>query len=79
MHSETFPKYILLSRGRDIPCPLDEIDLFCLHVVYLPRINFTLKKFAESWDYHPLSSENNRFPSIWGSAVALHLIHNHQK
>lgn len=30
---------------------LNEIDLFCLHVVYLPRVNFALKEFAES--YHP--------------------------
>ena len=30
--------------------------------MYLPRINFALKKFAESWDYQRLSSENNRSP-----------------
>ena len=42
--------------------PLNQIDLICLHVVYLPRINFALKEFAESWDYYPLSSENNRSP-----------------
>ena len=47
-------------EGETYLDPLNEIDLFCLHVVYLPRINFTLNKFAESWDYHPLSSENNR-------------------
>ena len=71
MHSETFPKYILLSWGWDIPCPLDEIDLFCLHVVYLPRINFALKRFAESWDYHPLSSGNNRFPrQLWHLGIS---------
>ena len=46
--------------------PLNEIDLFCLHVVYLPRINFALKEFAESWDYHPLSSGDNRSPrQLW--------------
>ena len=28
--------------------PLNEVDLFCLHYVFLPRINDTLQTFVES-------------------------------
>ncbi len=34
--------------------PLNEVDFFCLHTIYLPRINETLDFFVESWNNHPL-------------------------
>ena len=43
--------------------PLNEIDLFCLHKIYLPRINASLATFVESWNNHPLSSERNMTPN----------------
>lgn len=43
--------------------PLNNIDLYCLHRVYLPRINACLDAFVESWNNHPLSSERNMTPS----------------
>lgn len=42
---------------------LNEIDLFCLHVVYLPRINEALDEFVECWNNHPVSTENNLTPN----------------
>lgn len=42
---------------------LNEIDLFCLHYVFKPRINSTLKAFRESWNNHSLSSCNNQTPN----------------
>ena len=41
---------------------LNDIDLFCLHYVFLPRINKSLKEFQEGWNYHRLSSEGNMSP-----------------
>ena len=37
--------------------PLNEVDIYCLHRAYLPRINAALDAFVESWNNHPISSE----------------------
>lgn len=42
--------------------PLNEVDIFCLHFTYLPRINKVLKEFQESWNNHGLSTEGNLTP-----------------
>ena len=42
--------------------PLNVVDLFCLHLVYIPRINQSLMLFQEAWNNHPLSTESNRTP-----------------
>ena len=40
----------------------NESDLFCLHYIFLPRINASLKDFQSAWNCHPLSTEHNRSP-----------------
>lgn len=42
--------------------PLNEIDLYCLHYVYLPRINLSLTEFKDSWNEHAVSTEGNMTP-----------------
>jgi hypothetical protein len=42
--------------------PLNEVDLFCLHFIFLPRINKSLEEFQESWNHHSLSTEGNKSP-----------------
>ena len=42
---------------------LNEVDLFCLHYVFLPRINQTLQEFSECWNNHAVSSEHNLTPN----------------
>ena len=32
--------------------PLNEVDIFCLHYIYLPRINTVLDEFVECWNNH---------------------------
>ena len=47
-----------------------DIHLFCLHYVYLPRINSSLNLFREAWNNHPLSSSSHLSPSqLWMSGV----------
>ena len=41
---------------------LNEVDLFCLHYVFLSQINKTLKEFSECWN-HSVSSEHNFTPN----------------
>lgn len=43
--------------------PLNEVDLFCLHFVYLPRINRALNEFVESWNNHSISTAGNLTPN----------------
>ena len=42
--------------------PLNEVDIFCLHATYLPRINRCISSFQESWNNHRLSMEGNATP-----------------
>uniref|UniRef100_A0A667Y9I1 Integrase catalytic domain-containing protein n=1 Tax=Myripristis murdjan TaxID=586833 RepID=A0A667Y9I1_9TELE len=41
----------------------NESDLFCLHYVYIPRINHTLNEFRAAFNNHSVSSEGNRTPA----------------
>lgn len=44
----------------------DNGHLFCLHYIFLPRINAHMQKFVKGFDDHPLSSEKNRTPNqLW--------------
>ena len=41
---------------------LSEIDLFCLHFVYLPRISNALDMFQSGWNNHAITTEQCRTP-----------------
>ena len=44
----------------------DEVQLFCLHYVFLPRINDSLQQFVTTWNHHPLRTESNLSPlQLW--------------
>ena len=55
-------------EDQNILDPLNDTDLFCLHYVFLPRINASLHSFQMAWNNHPLSTENNRSP------IQIHMI-----
>ena len=42
--------------------PLNEIHLYALHYVYLPRIGHALDIFREGWNHHSIRTENNLTP-----------------
>ena len=42
--------------------PDNDVDIFCLHEVFTPRINKSLTEFVSSWHNHPMSSERNMAP-----------------
>ena len=42
--------------------PLDSVHLFCLHQLYIPRINHTLSEFTDQINNHPIRTENNQSP-----------------
>ena len=44
----------------------NDIHMFCLHYVFLPRINKSLQMFVDGWDNHPMGTEGNLTPNqLW--------------
>ncbi len=49
----------------------NETHLFCLHYVFIPRINRHLNLFQEGYDNHPLRTESNMTPvQLWVSGLS---------
>lgn len=42
--------------------PMDEEHLFCLHFVYITRLQKSLDEFVFQWNSHPVSTEGNLSP-----------------
>ena len=46
--------------------PLNDIHMFCLHFIFLSRINHSLNEFCTAWNHHPLSTSSHLSPyQIW--------------
>ena len=41
---------------------LNETDIYCLHYIFVPKINNCLQEFVECWNHHRLSSEHSHTP-----------------
>ena len=53
-------------------CPTDELHLFCLHYVFLPRLNLQLAQFLESWNNHRLRTEHGLSPKqLWTRGICI--------
>lgn len=49
----------------------NEIQLFCLHYIFLPRINRHLELFQEGYDNHSIRTESNMTPvQLWVSGLS---------
>ena len=42
--------------------PNNEVDLYCLHYIFLGRINKSLSEFMQCWNNHAISSEGSKTP-----------------
>ena len=51
----------------DMLNPNDALHLFCLHMVFVPRINRHLQSWQEAWVKHPMRTEHNL--SLWTSGL----------
>ena len=48
----------------------NDTDVFCLHYVFLPRINRALEEFRLGWNHHCVRTEGNQTPyQIWIAGV----------
>ena len=60
--------YNLFNYMEEIGVLDPELDLhlYCLHYVFLPRINHSLEQFISMWNHHPLGTESNKSPlQLW--------------
>lgn len=68
----TYKYYWLFQFMEDVGLldPTNEIHLFCLHFVYIPRISRHLSEFSQGWNNHGLSTERNKTPiQLWISGM----------
>ena len=50
---------------------LDNVHLYILHYVFIPRINRSLDEFFQQMNNHPVSSENNQSPlQMWEKSTS---------
>jgi hypothetical protein len=51
--------------------PNNDLHIFCLHSVYIPRINNHLQVWKQAWIKHPLRSEHNLSPEqLWVCGIS---------
>ena len=55
-YAETFQQL----ENEGVLDPLNEVDLYCLHFIYMPRICKQLSEFQESWNMHCLSTKGSK-------------------
>lgn len=55
----------------------DELHLFALHFVFIPRINNLLSRWTESYNRHPLGTEHNSKPRQLWIESTLHMQNSH--
>ena len=58
----TYYRLFYFMEQQDLLDPLNEIQLFTIHYVFLPRINRSLRKFQDAWNHHSLRTEGNSTP-----------------
>lgn len=61
-----FARLFTYMEMSNILDPLNEIHIFCLHFIFLSRINYHLSSFRSTFNEHPLSTENGQSPlQLW--------------
>ena len=59
----TFATLFREIEHRGILDSTNEVDIYCLHYVFKPRISKCITEFKDSWNSHSLSSEGNMSPN----------------
>ena len=70
LYMPVLPIIIVLEANGNLDID-NEIHIFCLHYVFIPRVNASLRQFIEAWNNHPLSSELYLTPiQLWISGLS---------
>lgn len=71
-----FYKLFYFMKYQDLLDPLNEMHLYALHYVFIPRINHALSEFMQGWNHHPIRTAHNKSPQQLFTAGALLLQHS---
>ena len=63
-------------EDENILDPLNEVHMFALHYIFIPRINRSLQEFIGQWQNHPISTERNMSPLQLFTAGILENMHS---
>ena len=63
-----FTALFLFLEGHNYLDPNNDLDIFCLHYVFLPRVQRMLDRFRQRFSFHSVSTLGNRTPrQLWAS------------
>ena len=69
--------FLYLERNGVLD-PINEIHLYCLHLVYTNLINEALDAFKGQWNNHPITTETNFSPQqLWVRGMVISRNSNH--
>lgn len=71
--TKLFYRLFYYLEGLGILNPDDDVHIFALYYIYLPRINQALAAFRNGWNSHGIRTEHNRSPTQLFVAAALRL------
>lgn len=71
-----FYKLFYYLEQNDLLNQIDEVELFALHYVFLPRINRSLQLFRLAWNDHGLRTERGNTPNQLFTMGSLRLRHS---
>ena len=69
----TFYRLFYYLEYHDLLNPIDDVHIFVLQYIFLPRINKSLLEFKEAWNSHKVRTEQGLTPSQLFTSGALQL------
>ena len=69
----TFYRLFYYLEYHDLLNPIDDVHIFALQYIFLPRINKSLLEFKEAWNSHKVRTEQGLTPSQLFTSGALQL------
>ena len=74
MHRCTTSMYYRLFyylEHHDLLNPIDDVHIFSLHYIFIPRINQALQQFLAAWNFHGVRTEHGQTPNQLFTAGSL--------
>ena len=71
--TQLFYRLFYYLEGENLLDPLNEVNLFALHYMYMPQINSAIEHFKQGWNHHPIRTAHNRSPHQLFTSAALNL------
>jgi hypothetical protein len=69
-------KLFYFMEEQELLDPLDDLSLWALHYIYIPRINRSLTEFINGWNNHSIRTANHKTPQQLFTAGCLILQHS---